>query len=111
MDKKEQVFKAVTDMINESIRKGTEEIIQDAIYEIFPMTKVECSYKDALNLLIIRIRYFCYGESLELNIKYTDITSRELLANEFMDTLICKIGDKIGQKIAIGNNERRTKNE
>lgn len=100
MDKKEQVFKAVTDMINESIRKGTEETIQDTIYESFPMTKVECSYKSALNLLIIRIRYFCYGESLELNIKYTDITSRELLTNEFIDRLICQIDDKIKEKIA-----------
>lgn len=100
MDKKEQVFKAVTNMINESIRKGIEKIIQDAIYESFPMTKVECSYKDTLNLLIICIRYFCCGESLELNIKYTDITSRELLTHEFRDRLICKIDDVIKEKIA-----------
>lgn len=94
-------------MINECVRNTTEETIQDAIYDSFPMTKVECSYKSALNLLIIRIRYFCCGNSLELNIKYTDITSREILTHEFMEHLIGAVDSKIREKLT----EREDKND
>lgn len=111
MDKKEQVFKDVTDRINKCVNDTIVETIQDAIYEVYPMTKVECSYKNALHLLIVRIRYFCYGKSLELNIKYTDITAPEVQSYEFVDTLIDRIGDAIGQKIAMINNERRDEDE
>lgn len=80
--------------------KHIEETIQDTIYKSFPMTKVECSYKGALRLLLIRVRYFCYGYGEELSIKYIDIEITEILTRDFLNNLMYEIGNKIVEKEA-----------
>lgn len=80
--------------------KCIEETIQTAIYKIFPMTKVEITYKNALKIFIVRIRYFCYGEGEELTIRYTDEAFSEVRDDTFLITLLDEICDKIDNKIA-----------
>lgn len=106
MDKKENVVDVI-----KSCDDRIEEIIQNAIYEIFPMTKVECKYTSTLKILLIRVRYFCYGEGLEISIRYTDKACDIIGCGDFLDIIVDEVGNKIGQKIAMKNNERRNEND
>ncbi len=101
-------FKTDIDTAIENCEDRIEEIIEEIIYESFPMTKVEVAYKGSLKLLIIRIRYFCYGEGQELNIRYIDLAAEKVVRHGFFDDLIYDIGDKITQKEAEYAAKRRS---
>lgn len=80
--------------------KYIEETIQTAVYEMFPMTKVEITYKNALKIFIVRIRYFCYGNGEELTLRYTDEAFNRIEDKTFLITLLDEICNKIDSKIA-----------
>lgn len=85
---------------------STIDAIKNAIQESFPMTKVKLYIVDR-STLSVTIRYFCYDEEEMLAITLYDVT-HITTDDEFLDNLICEIGDKITQKEAEYAAKRRS---